>query len=257
MDKVVERYVKDIEWIRDRLATMDDMLHPIMGARDWDDAVCVDFKGKLVASTDGPYTKRLVMKSALIHAATDVLAKGAKPLFALDNLIGSRKDVEEMLDSLRIQADTVGIPILGGNTFFEDSEPLCSITVIGQLLTSEPIRDRGATKGDLIALVGEPLWGEREDRMKLAKIMFDTWYDALTKVVFTSAKDVTKGGLISVVYEMEKKSGKKFRLEESLPFHMSRNLDNFIVTLDEKQYTKLEKVCAKHGCMVVRIGRVD
>jgi selenophosphate synthetase-related protein len=257
MDEVVERYVKDIEWIRERLATMDDVLHPVMGVRDWDDAVCVEFKGKLVASTDGPYAKRLVMKSALIHAATDVLAKGARPLFALDNLIGPRKDVEEMLDSLRTQADAVGIPIIGGNTFFEDSEPLCCVTVIGRLLTDEPIRDRGAKKRDVIALIGEPLWGEREERLKLAKTMFDAWYDALAKVKFTSAKDVTKGGLVAVVYEMEKKSGRRFKLDAKLPYHMSRNLDNFIVTLGENQYVNLEELCMKHGCRLARIGEVE
>jgi len=257
MNEVTERYVKDIEWIRERLQGMDSLHNPLMGIRDWDDAACIEFNGKLLISTDGPYAKRLVMKSALIHAATDVLAKGGKPLFALDNLIGRRKDVEEMIGSLAEQAEAVGIPIVGGNTFYEDTEPLACITVAGKLVTEEPIRDSKATAGDVIALVGEPLWGERENRLTLAKKLFDAWYDALEKVGFNSCKDVTKGGLVSAVYEMEKKSGKRFKLDDSIPYHMTRNLDNLIATLDEFEYVKLEKVCMKHGCRLARIGRVS
>jgi selenophosphate synthetase-related protein len=257
MDDGVRRYVKDVEWIRDRLRHMDDLAKPIMGIRDWDDAACVEFSGKLVASTDGPYAKRLVMKSALIHAATDVVVKGGKPMFALDNMIGPRKDVEEMIDSIRAQAEAMGIPILGGNTFFEDSEPLCCITVFGRLLTEDPIRDSGAKAGDIVALVGEPIWGEQEERIPKAKMLFDTWFDALDKVRFSSAKDVTKGGLVSVVYEMGMKSGRKFTLFADIPYHRTRNLDNFIVTLDEFEYVNLEKICAKHGCPLARIGTVE
>jgi selenophosphate synthetase-related protein len=257
MDDAAKRYVKDIEWIRDSLAGMDDMCSPIMGIRDWDDAVCVDFEGRLVVSTDGPYAKRLVMKSALIHAATDVVVKGARPMFALDNMIGSRKDVEDMMASLRQQAEAMGIPILGGNTFFEDSEPLCCVTVAGKLLIDEPIRDSGAKEGDIIALVGEPLWGERDERLRLAKAMFDAWFDAIERVEINSAKDVTKGGLVAVVYEMEKKSGRKFKLDEGLPYHMSRNLDNFIATMDWSQYEKLDGICKKRGCRLARVGVVQ
>ena len=55
MDGAVEKYVKKIEWIRDRLKHMDSYVNPIMGVGDWDDSVCVEFKGRLLASTDGPY----------------------------------------------------------------------------------------------------------------------------------------------------------------------------------------------------------
>ncbi|MFH0862152.1 MAG: AIR synthase related protein [Candidatus Altiarchaeota archaeon] len=257
MDELPEKYVKGIEWIRDTLRGMDELAQPILGIGDWDDAACIEFKGKLVASTDGPYAKRLVMKSALIHAATDVLVKGARPIFALDNLIGSKADVEEMIGSLKEQAQAMDIPILGGNTFFEDSQPLCCITVLGKLETEDPIRDSGAQSGDIIALIGEPIWGERQERLILAKTMFDTWYEALKKVKFNSAKDVTKGGLVSVVYEMEKKSGRTFVLEKGIPCHMSRNLDNIIVTLKKKEYPALERICAKHGCALAEIGNVD
>ena len=253
----VGRYVKSVEWIRDALLGMDDMLHPVMGIRDWDDAVCVDFRGRLVASVDGPYTKRLVLKSALIHASTDVVVKGARPLFALDTLIGRRPDLEEMVESLKIQAEGMGIPLIGGNTLFEEVEARCSLAVVGELLKKEPIRDSTAKKGDVICLLGEPIWGERNERIEKAGRLFDTWFAALGKVKINSAKDVTKGGLVSVIYEMEKKSGRKFNLNEKLPCPMSRNLDNFMLTLPGKDYARLERIAKKKNCEVQPIGDVE
>jgi selenophosphate synthetase-related protein len=250
------RAAADIAWIRDALLGMDDIARPVMGIWDWDAAACVEFEGRLVASTDGPYAKRLVMRSALVHAATDVAVKGARPLFALDNMAGPRGDVEEMVLSLRVQAEVIGVPVLGGNTMIGDVVPNCCITVIGRLLTAEPIRDRGAKPGDAAALVGEPLWGKREERLKKAKTLLEAWYEALGKVRFSSSKDVTKGGLAGAVREMEGKSGTGFRLDGGIPYHMGRNLDNFLVTLPESEYAILEGVCARRGCPLLRIGKV-
>jgi selenophosphate synthetase-related protein len=256
MQELINRYVRDVAWIREELESFDDMLNPVMGVRDFDDAVCLRFKGKLVASTDGPYDKRLVMKSALVHAATDVAVKGGRPVFALDNLVGSKEDVREMLLSLKKQALAVGVPLIGGNTKYEDTKPAACITVFGQLIVDTPIRDCGAQKGDVIALFGQPLWGQQGERLQKANVMFAAWYDALKKVKFNSSKDVTKGGLVSTVYEMEEKSGRKFDITDC-PYHKTRNLDNFLITLDEKEYGRLQKICLKHGCSLARVGVVN
>ncbi|MBU4202113.1 MAG: hypothetical protein KKB85_03065, partial [Candidatus Altiarchaeota archaeon] len=88
--ELIKKHVESILWLRDELLEMDSMAKPLMGIEDWDDSVAVEFPGsKLVISVDGPYAKRLVMKSALIHASTDVVVNGAKPLFALDTVIGT------------------------------------------------------------------------------------------------------------------------------------------------------------------------
>jgi len=257
MTDAVERHVKEIEWIRGRLLSMDSMINPLMGVRDWDDSVIVAFGGrKLVASVDGPYTKRLVMKSALVHASTDVVVKGARPLFALDSIIGKRADLEDMIGSLKRQSEALGIPILGGNTLIEDVEARCSIAVLGELLLPAPIRDSGARKGDVIALLGEPLWGEQEERLTKALRLFDAWYRILKAgVKINSSKDVTKGGLVSVVYEMEKKSGRKFKLSNQLEFPLTRNMDNFLLTLGPDEYGRLERLCA-NKCALAEIGSV-
>ncbi|MFH1834616.1 MAG: AIR synthase related protein [Methanobacteriota archaeon] len=256
---VIEKHVKSIEWIREELLSMDELANPVMGISDWDDAVCIDFGGKkLVVSSDGPYSKRLVLKSALIHASTDVVVKGARPIFALDTLIGSKKEVAGMLGSLKAQALALKIPLLGGNTLFEESDPRCSLTVVGELLLTDPIRDSGSKSGDIIALIGDPIWGEQDERIELARTLFECWFEILSKgVKINAAKDVTKGGLVSVVFEMEGKSGRKFNLNENIPYPVTRNLDNFLVTAKESEMEKIEEICKKKKCSVEVIGSVE
>jgi len=256
--ELIKKHVESILWLRDELLEMDSIAKPLMGIGDWDDSVVVEFPGKkLVVSVDGPYAKRLVMKSALIHASTDVVVKGARPLFALDTVIGTEEEIREMLQSLKTQALQMKIPILGGNTFFEETEPRCSLTVVGELLTDEPIRDSTAKKGDTLLLIGEPLWGEQKERIEKAKVMFRAWFDIIKEVEVHAAKDVTKGGIVSTVHEMEKKSGLKFTLDDNIPVSTTRNLDNFLIAVSPDDYEKSEAIAEKNGCAIYKIGSIE
>ncbi|MEM2918662.1 MAG: AIR synthase related protein [Candidatus Altiarchaeota archaeon] len=257
-DKLIDKHINQLKWIRKELLRMDLIAKPILGIKDWDDACCVKIgDNKIVVSVDGPYKKRLVMKSALIHASTDILVKGAKPLFALDTLTGTENDIREMIKSLKIQANAMKIPLLGGNTMIENVEPRCSLAVIGKLLIRTPIKDNCAKKNDVLALIGEPIWGSQDERIKKAKILFSTWYKILkTKIRINAAKDVTKGGLISTLYEISEKSKRNFSLEKEIPFPMTRNLDNFLISVNEKNYEKLEEICKENRCMIYKIGKV-
>lgn len=254
---VVERYVDSIKWIRERFSGMDEIANPVMGLSDWDDAVCIDWGGRLVVSCDGPYKKRLVMKSALVHAATDVVVKGARPVFAMDCLIGVREDLEDMVDSLRAQALKMRIPILGGNTRIEDSEPYASISVFGELVLDEPIRDSGARGGDVVALIGEPVWGGQDGRLRIAERMFNAWFEVIGQVDVHAAKDVTKGGIAGVAAELGEKSGKKILLKEDIGFSMTRNLDNFIICISGEDAGIVEEVCGRHEVSFNMIGGVQ
>ena len=255
---LIEKHVASIEWIRDALLGMDALAKPVMGIRDWDDAVIINIGGKkVIASTDGPYKKRLVTKSALIHASTDVIVKGGKPLFALDNLSGPEDDIKEMLFALKKQALGIELPILGGNTMPVEGEPLCSLTVIGELILDEPIRDSGAKKGDVLMVLGEPIWGEMDERIRKAKVLFKAWNSILEAgIVIHAAKDVTKGGLVSSVYEVCTKSKVDYSLEKNIPYSLTRNLDNFLISISEKNVSKIEKICSKNKCPAVRVGSV-
>ncbi len=256
-ERLIDKYVRSLEWLRLDFSEMDDLVKPVMGIRDWDDSVCVGFGGKkLLVSVDGPYSKRLVVRSALIHAATDVVVKGGMPLFALDTMIGVREEIVEMVKSLKKQALAMDIPILGGNTLFEDVDPRCSLTVVGELILEEPIRDSTVKSGDILVLLGEPIWGSQGDRILKAKKLFETWFEVLDNIRIHAAKDVTKGGLVSALYEISGKSGLEFELEGEIPFSMTRNLDNFLVFISEKEYDALLRICAERGCDVHRIGFV-
>ena len=252
------RDIHALDWLRELLLDMDDIGRPIIGIHDWDDAVCTEFKGKLLISSDGPYEKRLVMKSALIHAATDILAKGGRPLFALDNLGGRESDITEMATSLRKQAEFMKIPILGGNTKYWDREPSASITVVGELLLEEPIRDSTAKSGDVIALFGKRLWGEQKERLEVARAMFSAWYDVLneintTRLCIDACKDVTKGGIKATVEEIAEKSGLTYNIDCD-DEHLTRNLDNLLIAVDENRLDIIRKIAEKHNCPVKTIG---
>jgi len=148
------------------------------------------------------------------------------------------------------------IPILGGNTLFEDVEPRCSLTVIGELILENPIRDSTPERGDLLLLLGEPIWGSQEERITKAKKLFETWFEILNKIKIHAAKDVTKGGLVSTLYEISEKSGMEFELEKKIPFPMTRNLDNFLISIPETDYKILLEICRGRGCDVHKIGVV-
>ena len=252
--------MKDIhalDWLRELFLGFDDMAKPVMGIGSWDDAVVAGFGGKkLVLSCDGPYKKRLVMKSALVHASTDVVVKGGRILFALDTLGGSDKDIREMANALKNQALAMGIPILGGNTMIEEGEPKANIFVVGELMLPEPIRDSGGRKGDRLAVIGEPIWGEPEERFAKAKQLFGCWYDIVASAEVHASKDVTKGGLVNTALEIAEKSGLKHRLYDDLPYHLYRNLDNFLIAVDNKNLKKIGGICSEKGCPLVEIGEL-
>ncbi len=258
---LIERHVTSLAWLRELFLGMDGVgdVEKVMGVGDWDDACCGSFGGKkLVVSVDGPYCERIAFRSALIHASTDVVVKGAKPIFVVDTLMGAREEVEEIANSLKRQALALGIPILGGNTKFEDVTPQVTVTVIGELVVDEPIRDSGARKGDVVCLIGEPIWGEEAERIEKAKNLFSCWFAILEAGVrIHAAKDVTKGGLASVVYEIETKSEKKILLNEKLPYPKTRNLDNFMLSLEKKEYERMKGICGERDIRLEEVGCVD
>jgi selenophosphate synthetase-related protein len=71
-----------------------------------------------------------------------------------------------------------------------------------------------------------------------------------------ASKDVTKGGLISAVYEVCEKSGRTFELSDDLPFSLTRNLDNFLVCITEDDKCSIERICEDFGVSFSCAGRV-
>ncbi len=246
-------HLGDISWIRRSFIDFDARAGPIMGIRDWDDAVCVDVGGeKLLMSCDGPYKKRLVMLSALAHAATDVIVKGGLPLYALDALAGAEEDIRDMVESLRVQGSFLNIPILGGNTIRSET-PSATLFIVGKLLLQNPIRDSGAMEGDLLLLLGDPIWGSRDERMEKAQRLFSCWWEVLKKARINASKDVTKGGLITTVAEIASHSNLDYELNDlSLPKY--RNLDNFLIAVSRDEFPILKEIADSFSCPLLEVG---
>jgi selenophosphate synthetase-related protein len=172
----------------------------------------------------------------------------------MDTLSGSEKDVKEMAESLHIQGLEMGIPIVGGNTNLEN-EPSASIFVAGELLIECPIRDSGAWKGDKLLLLGEPIWGEQKERFKKARNLFKCWYEVLAEAEIHASKDVTKGGLTNTAKEIASKSGCSFELAD-VKIHKYRNLDNFLLAVDERNSEIVKRIAKKNKCPCIEAGKL-
>ncbi len=230
-----------------------------VGLADFDDAAVVGVENGLVVSADGPYAFRLVRKSAVVHAATDVLVAGGRPRFVVDTIIApSWEGALEAAECIGRQARELGLEVLGGNTMVEDDvgEPKVSLTVMGELVAPEPITDRGAEPGDVVLLVGEPIHGGFRERMERARRLFRAFPEVARRGLVKAAKDVTKGGLVAMAALVCAKSGVGMRLD-SVPYaSITRNWDNVLAVVGEEDVGEVLEVCVERGCPVSVIGRV-
>ncbi len=230
-----------------------------VGLADFDDAAVVSVEDGLVVSADGPYAFRLVRKSAVVHAATDVLVVGGRPRFVVDTIIApSEEGALEAAECIGRQARELGLEVLGGNTMVEDDveEPKVSLTIMGELVAPEPITDEGAEPGDVVVLVGEPIHGGFEERMEKARRLFRAFPEVARRGLVKAAKDVTKGGLVAMAALVCAKSGVGMRLD-SVPYSsITRNWDNVLAVVEEDDVEEVLRVCSECECPVSVVGRV-
>ena len=72
-----------------------------------------------------------------------------------------------------------------------------------------------------------------------------------------ASKDVTKGGLIPTIYEMSQKSGKKFNINKDLKVPLTRNLDNFLLSVPKESTDIIIEMCMRNNCPYHKIGYVE
>ncbi len=232
----------------------------VVGLDDFDDGAVLEPLGsRLVVSADGPYAFRLVRKSAVVHAATDVLAMGGEPRYLVDTVIAPDRDgAVEAIRCVAEQARALGLVVLGGNTMIEDDveEPKVSLTVMGPLVAPEPLRDDAAEPGHEVVLVGEPIHGDTGERMEKARRLFDAFPRVAEAGLVRAAKDVTKGGLVAMAALVCAKSGVGMDLH-SVPYpSLTRNWDNILVTVEPGDSEEVVSMCAERGCPACVIGEV-
>jgi len=235
---------------------MDDKVDNLTyGIRQGDDAVII---GDNVINMEGPYPVKIGRKTGLIHTCSDIVVMGAKPLYALNSMqVDSLAMGKEIAEDLKKQSEGLGVPIVGGNTQLENNLTSCiSFTVYGRLV-SEPVADSGVKPKDRILMLGEIVEGEIGQRVRRAKVKFETFLGMLDEgVKINAAKDASRGGWFGNLMEMLVKSRMGFTVT-SIPFpHVTRYMGTYLISIPEKYVDKAVQITAKNKCPLVEVGYV-
>lgn len=152
----------------DEFAVIRDLFAPYAtsaGARALrDDAAVLETNGTLVVTTDtivegvhflaGDPIETVAMKALRVNVS-DVIAKGARPVAALLNLVWSDKrpatEIATFAEAFGRDLKLFGVDLIGGDTTSTPGPLTISVTLVG-----EPLGSRVPARGD--AQVGEDVW---------------------------------------------------------------------------------------------------
>ncbi|MBA2860054.1 AIR synthase-related protein [Methanococcus maripaludis] len=226
------------------------------GIRAGDDGVVI---GKSVYNMEGPYPLILGSKTALIHTTCDIVAMGAKPLYAMDAIqAANEEEIEIAIDGLKKQSIGLDIPIIGGNTQTIESLKSCmSVVVFGELISDKIIRDSGSKDNDVMLMLGHPVEGDIGERVQKAKNKFDTFLDVLKNDIEVHAcKDASRGGWLCNILEMLLKAQNGVEIT-GLPYpRATRYLGTYLVSVPEDEVSNILEIAVKHRCPLTPFGRV-
>jgi selenophosphate synthetase-related protein len=225
------------------------------GIQQGDDGVIV---GDFVYNMEGPYPLNIGQKTGLIHTCADIVAMGAKPLFACNAMqVDSIEQAKEVCEEVKKQSQGLGVPVIGGNTQLEnDLKPCISFFVVGRLI-GKPVPDSGAREGDKILMVGHVVEGTTGERVHRVNVKFKTMYDLYEQGVEIHAlKDASRGGWFGNLAEMLVKSQKGIKIT-AIPYPSpTRYMGTYLLAVPKKEADRVVVTCAKHGCPCVEIGTV-
>ncbi|WP_457614115.1 AIR synthase related protein [Methanopyrus sp.] len=259
LERLLE-HIEETNFCRRLLREVPEEWKTIIGPLQGDDATVVEVNGeRLVINMEGPYPAKIGRKTAIVHSAADVVVTGGEPIIAFDAVQAeSEEQAEEILEDLRKQAEGLGIKILGGNTqSHPDLVPCVSVTVIGRLVTDEPIPDGTAREGDTLVFLGEPVRGDVGDRVYKAKVKFNAFLRFLREGIDVSAaKDASRGGILGNLLEMMGKSKKGVELR-SMPYPTwTGYLGIFMVCIDPDDVERAAEISFEEGCPFTVAGEV-
>ncbi|AEH07262.1 AIR synthase related protein [Methanothermococcus okinawensis] len=250
-------HMMETNYPRKKLWDMDSKIPDLIrGIRAGDDAVVI---GKRVINMEGPYPLKLGSKTALIHTSCDIVAMGAKPLYAMDAI--QARDEEEIkmaVDGLKKQSIGLNIPIVGGNTQTEKELKSCvSIVIFGELLHDKVIIDGGAQAGDVVVMLGHPVEGDVGDRVQRAKNKYDTFLKILESGVDVHAcKDASRGGWLCNILEMLAKAKKGININ-AIPYpRATRYLGTYLVCMDENDLNDAMDIAINNRCPIIPFGKI-
>jgi len=242
---------------RKELWNMDSKVPGLLsGIRAGDDGVVV---GKSVYNMEGPYPLILGSKTALIHTTCDIVAMGAKPLYAMDAIqAANEEEIKIAVDGLKKQSIGLDIPIIGGNTQTIESLKSCmSVVVFGELVSDTFVRDSGSKDGDVMLMLGHPVEGDIGERIQKAKNKFDTFLEILKNDIEVHAcKDASRGGWLCNILEMLLKAQSGVEIT-GLPYpRATRYLGTYLVSVPEDEVSNVLEVAVKNRCPLTPFGRV-
>jgi len=242
--------------IRKAFWHMDEKVKGLsFGIQQGDDAAVVD---DYVYNMEGPYPLSIGQKTGLIHTCADIVAMGAKPLFAFNAMqVDSIDQAKEVVEEVKRQSTGLGVPIVGGNTQLEnDLKPCISFFVVGRLVT-KPIPDSGCKEGDKILMVGHVVEGTTGERVHRVNVKFATMYDLYgQKIEIHALKDASRGGWFGNLTEMLIKSRKGIKIT-AIPYPSpTRYMGTYLLCVPKKETDTVVSTAAKHGCPCVEVGTV-
>ena len=251
------KHMMETNYPRKRLWDMDLKIKDLIrGIRAGDDSVVI---GKNVINMEGPYPLKLGSKTALIHTSCDVVAMGARPLYALDAIQAqNEEEIKMAIEGLRRQSLGLNIPIVGGNTQTEESLKSCiSVVVFGELISDKVITDGGAQVGDVVLMLGHPVEGDIGERIQRAKNKYDTFLSIVEEgIEINACKDASRGGWLCNILEMIVKARVGVEIT-AIPYPRStRYLGTYIVSTREENLKDILEICVEKRCPVIPFGRI-
>ncbi len=255
--KYAIEHMMETNYPRKEFWTMDSKVPELIsGIRAGDDAVVI---GKNVINMEGPYPLKLGSKTALIHTSCDVVAMGAKPIYAMNAIQAeNEEEIKMAVDGLKKQSIGLNIPIVGGNTQTVDELKSCvSVVVFGNLIGDKIIKDGGAKDGDIIAMLGHPVEGDIGERVQKAKNKFDTYLTLLKSGIDIHAcKDASRGGWLCNILEMLVKAKKGVEIN-AIPYpRATRYLGTYLVCIDESDLNDTLNIAVDNRCPIIPFGRI-
>jgi hydrogenase expression/formation protein HypE len=207
-----------------------------------DDGACLDFKGRLVMSTDTFTVDPIIFPggdigSLAVHGTVnDVAMLGARPRFLSCGFIleeGLELDVlERIVASMARAAQSAGVQVVTGDTKVVPKgaadKVFINTTGLGELMFEEPLSGSGAREGDAILISGTvgdhglAIFSNREGLSFETEVQSDSAplnhlvVKLLEKVPDVHVlRDPTRGGLATTVNEIAQQSACECVLQET------------------------------------------
>ena len=252
--KIISNTIKNPNYLGDDCAYLDEYKLAISSDSLIED---VHFSMQFM----NPY--EIARKSLLVNIS-DILASGAKPIYATINLSGCLDEnfISEFYKGINSIEKEFNIKVIGGD--LTKSEKLAiSITIMGSYKNSTPSSRKNAKEGYIVACVGEfgssaqgleDLFSGIKDNYFINQHKNPKLYPKISSLISKTVKNPyammdSSDGLIDCLAQISQKSNVKIDIDSNKIPHKTQNRDfilyggedySLIVCLNEKDFNNIE-----------------